>query len=36
VYETILYGVESRIATITLNRSAKFNAIRPPHPCRSS
>ena len=31
-FETILYGVEGRIATITLNRPAKMNAIRPPMP----
>jgi enoyl-CoA hydratase/carnithine racemase len=32
VYETILFGVVGRIATITLNRPARFNAIRPPMP----
>jgi enoyl-CoA hydratase len=31
-YQTILYDVDGRIATITLNRPKKFNAIRPPMP----
>jgi enoyl-CoA hydratase/carnithine racemase len=31
-YQTILYDVDGRIATITLNRPEKFNAIRPPMP----
>ncbi|MDP6691127.1 MAG: crotonase/enoyl-CoA hydratase family protein [Alphaproteobacteria bacterium] len=31
-YETILYEVEGRVATITLNRPEKFNTIRPPMP----
>jgi enoyl-CoA hydratase len=29
-YETLLYEVEGPVATITLNRPEKFNAIRPP------
>jgi enoyl-CoA hydratase/carnithine racemase len=29
VYGTTRYGVQGRIATITLNRPAKLNAIRP-------
>lgn len=31
-YETVLYGKEGRIATVTLNRPEKFNTIRPPMP----
>jgi enoyl-CoA hydratase len=31
-YETILYSVSERVATITLNRPEKFNNIRPPMP----
>jgi enoyl-CoA hydratase len=31
-FKTILYEVAGRIATVTLNRPKKFNAIRPPMP----